>query len=390
MTIVRNDAHDAELPFLQLTINSIPVERHLFIIYHADCMDGFLAAKVVYENQSLPHDRLTHILPMKYGDEIPFDYRKYHGSDVIFVDFCPTLEQLTLMSEDHPYEGAVRRLNSITIIDHHKSSYEMLRSFVAGNHLAADGKSHAMIRIYCDVTRSAYEIASDLYEPERYQDVNWLRLASRYDLWKHDGDTTSDEHALAVAFNEMVLMPLRNSIKSIQSEANYKAWSSAAYRRLTGAFILRERSIRNTSVYKLVEAGKQLEEGIAEEAKKIVEGAQQHKDKNGNVWVVYDCEKHMVNHVASAVARIDENSILSVFVREGEAPMSNVSLRSGKVKTIDCSLLAKKMDLEGGGHPGAAGYRTSRANQLAVVESLLATIDLFTGSNLSGSVPVSG
>lgn len=77
------------------------------VLYHADCVDGFTAAYIFWLKN--PGATFT---PVKYGENPP----EVTSTDLYLVDFCydvDTLKRLALNTK-------------ITILDHHKTSFEAL------------------------------------------------------------------------------------------------------------------------------------------------------------------------------------------------------------------------------------------------------------------------
>jgi hypothetical protein len=80
-----------------------PHEKKTVILYHSKCIDGFGAAYAAWKKLG----EEAEYIPVSYGKPLP---EKMEERDVIFVDFCPTAEQL---------EDFKKRAGSITILDHH-------------------------------------------------------------------------------------------------------------------------------------------------------------------------------------------------------------------------------------------------------------------------------
>lgn len=61
------------------------------VAYHANCTDGLAAAAVVLNR--LDHTHVGKFVPIQYGQPLPEAIAK-GGENIIFVDFCPELEQI--------------------------------------------------------------------------------------------------------------------------------------------------------------------------------------------------------------------------------------------------------------------------------------------------------
>lgn len=83
----------------------------IIVFFHADCADGSLSAYLMED--MLPHAELR---PSVYGKE---NTAGVDGADVYFVDFSAPLEVMQDIAD---------RAHSLTVIDHHKTAEEALKS----------------------------------------------------------------------------------------------------------------------------------------------------------------------------------------------------------------------------------------------------------------------
>lgn len=82
----------------------------LLVVYHANCMDGFCAAWVVWQAQL----NLAEYYPAQYGTEgADVVLPDVNGRNVLMVDFCTGREQLMRLH---------RQARSLLVIDHHKTA----------------------------------------------------------------------------------------------------------------------------------------------------------------------------------------------------------------------------------------------------------------------------
>lgn len=134
-------------------------------LYHANCLDGFAAAYVVWR-ACLPTPQDCQFIPVQYGDPLP-DIPD--GSRVAIVDFSfhrPVLDELAQRCE-------------LLVLDHHKTAEEALR-----------GAPYAIF----DLNRSGCQIAWDYFAPkfvipQRSAPVA-LDLVADRDLWKFEYPAT--------------------------------------------------------------------------------------------------------------------------------------------------------------------------------------------------------
>jgi len=85
-----------------------------YVIYHANCDDGFGAAYAVWWHAKRLGLPMPTFIAAQYNEPVP---AMEDGSDVLIVDFSYKLPELTLLCE---------RMNTVTIVDHHKTAIEEL------------------------------------------------------------------------------------------------------------------------------------------------------------------------------------------------------------------------------------------------------------------------
>ena len=88
-----------------------------FVIYHADCFDGFCSALAAY----LCNENVT-FYPAKYKTEPPYD--ELVGKNVLICDFSYKYEQILKIMDF---------ANKFVIIDHHKTSEIELKNILPSN-----------------------------------------------------------------------------------------------------------------------------------------------------------------------------------------------------------------------------------------------------------------
>ena len=86
-----------------------------FILYHAECNDGFASALVYHREREIPHkDKMKHFYyPVKYGDPFPKDLKD--NSCVYILDFSYSAKELLELST---------RMKQVIVIDHHKTAFD--------------------------------------------------------------------------------------------------------------------------------------------------------------------------------------------------------------------------------------------------------------------------
>lgn len=115
-----------------MTYNPNRFPRFDVVAYHANCTDGLTAAAVVLN--FMGHLHSGQFVPIQYGQPLPEAIAK-GGENIIFVDFCPELEQIPEIQ---------KAWKDWFVIDHHKS-----RDWIAQAHpdnaVFVDGKCGAAL-----------------------------------------------------------------------------------------------------------------------------------------------------------------------------------------------------------------------------------------------------
>lgn len=109
-------------------------KKPICIMYHDKCLDGLASAwvankyftqPVVYlqESSYAPGEEAAfeydvRLVPVNYGDDLP---EIEDGIDVVFVDFCPTSDQLKVLAANH----------CVLIIDHHETALKHVAEYTA-------------------------------------------------------------------------------------------------------------------------------------------------------------------------------------------------------------------------------------------------------------------
>lgn len=131
------------------------------VLYHANCMDGFGAAWAYHYLIG----KNAEYYPMNYGDEIPVPVNK--DTNIVMLDFSMKAMEIERLS---------RLVNTIMIVDHHKSAIEDLKSMpIFFNVSLILDNNHSG----CVLTWETFSIMrNDIAVPE------FLLLIEDRDLWK--------------------------------------------------------------------------------------------------------------------------------------------------------------------------------------------------------------
>lgn len=164
------------------------------ILYHADCMDGVTAAALLYgffKHTAATALGLTnlYLIPVRYNAPLP-DMVK---GDVIFVDFAPSVAELTNLARQH---------NSVTVFDHHYTSTRPLveyaktydddrddecpfKVFVTHEGTPQVFSGAGLVRYFLhDALRSDEALFNQVFTRDFSK---FIDLAQRHDLWEHTG-----------------------------------------------------------------------------------------------------------------------------------------------------------------------------------------------------------
>jgi len=127
------------------------------VFYHND-LDGFASAWAHFANVGSDP---TYYYSIQYGDAFP-DMRK--GQSVVFLDFCPTEDQLNVLLNEKKCR--------VHVIDHHKTSVAIVEKF----------KEHAAFSYVHDIDHSGCVLTWDYYNTEDIEPEGLLFIQDR-DLW---------------------------------------------------------------------------------------------------------------------------------------------------------------------------------------------------------------
>lgn len=138
------------------------------VIYHANCLDGFGAAYVIWNKFRDDGNKLITFIPAQYGDALP----DIDGQNVAIVDFSYKREEMKRIAAS---------AQSVLVLDHHQSAEQELRG------LAAECTN---CEVHFDMTRSGAIMAWDYYFD--FPPLPLLRVIQDRDLWQKKIDD-SDE-----------------------------------------------------------------------------------------------------------------------------------------------------------------------------------------------------
>lgn len=134
-------------------------------VYHGSDLDGKCCA-AIYLSANPGTDKY-HLVPMDYGDAIPWEMFK--GADVTLMDFS--------LQPWSQFDRLLKEANSVVWIDHHRSAIESYeQSETTGTWCPLD--------TVLDEKKAACELAWEYYHPEEPIPFGVCMLG-RYDVWDH-------------------------------------------------------------------------------------------------------------------------------------------------------------------------------------------------------------
>lgn len=250
--------------------------------FHTNCPDGLASAFACFLVN--PHWTYT---PINYDNEISFP-----EENKVFVDFCPTFDQIKRMSKDG---------YSITILDHHKTREEDFNRALKEN----------LIKGIFDLNRSGAGLSYDYFKPPVPRDL--FSMIEDRDLWRFNIEGSRELNAFLNG---------RLSFQTLDEAMN--------------------------DLPKAVQIGATLQRQIDGVVEKCCESFAIENVCGVDMPVVNS--PMYQSEICSRLLKLTGHPVSACWYKAGD--MYRYSLRS--VKGYDCSELAKKYG--GGGHAQASGF----------------------------------
>lgn len=306
-----------------------------YIFYHANCLDGLVAASIArraYEYNGYPQVSAT---PVRYGD-MGFLADIKEGSEVLFVDFSlPPADLMQLITTCKP--------TKLRVVDHHLTFIRQLQENDHGLFDITKTKP-TLVEIYLsEKGGSGASMCAELFRCDLLSDeeLQLVELTRTFDLWEHGGDTSHDASYLA-AYMSLVIATTKTTPKN-----DYKVRSPAL----------------GLPLSTILAIGKQEQEKLEDEADQVVETT-----GLGILWpnglriMTVNAEASLFPTICN---RYKKEVDFFLFWRNNTADRQpskkhgyKGSLRAGRKTDMDLSSLAARLDAEGkgGGHKDAAGF----------------------------------
>lgn len=286
-----------------------------YAFYHQNCPDGFGGQWVIYHYCEINCFKHPKYVPLAAGMNPCIS--NLARKRIVFVDVCPHPSFL----KDYLSLGS-----KITILDHHKTSMELLQ-----------GIAHKNLEVFFDMDKCGAEIAWNYFFPHEKSPF-FIDYLKDKDLW-------------------LLQMPFTHEINfALGEHLTLEAFS---------AFFREEES----SYKMLLAEGKPLKEKHDQEIEKISKRALpaffSHAGKRYTISIVENSQRHLTSDVGNHLCEIFSNIDFAVITFTGHSYCS-VSLRGKKGKCPDLCAIAKTFG--GGGHVSSAGLRVPNLKTFANIE----------------------
>ena len=282
-----------------------------YIVYHKNCPDGIGALWAASQYCKTA----THYA-MSPGDNPILENIK--NRSILFVDICPQ-PQYVLQN--------VNIFKHITILDHHKSSFELFEDIIKHN--------FCNIEIVFKQALSGAQLSWDYFFGEKgLPRPFFIDYIADKDLWKFE---LKDSKEINFALNNHLTLDELTSYLKDEDE----------------------------SFNKLLEEGKILKKINDNEIKNIAERANKsyfvYGNKTYNIMIVEIKNRSLTSDVGNYLCEIDRNIDFAIITFKRDSFWS-VSLRGMKEKCPDLSVIARTFG--GGGHKASSGFKISSLEQL--------------------------
>ena len=267
------------------------------VLYHANCTDGKGAALCAW----MRFGEEAKYIPVQYGEDPP----KIDGGEVYILDFSysrPVLEELR------------QRVDSLVVLDHHKTAQEELAGFPGA---------------IFDMNKSGAMLAWEYFFPKEKPPM-LIRLIQDRDLWRFAYAPTRDVHT------------------GLKLYEDFRAWEPFLH-----------------NVTPLVRSGNAINRFLDIEAEKVIQNGPREWEYTGDIVPIYNLPGFMISNTLHMA--LEKYRKAPYAVAYFDLPDKRIySLRSRNNEDVDVSEIAKRFG--GGGHKHAAGFtREQTANSIAVI-----------------------
>ena len=137
-------------------------EKNIWVLYHADCMDGYGAAWAAWKS----FGETARYKPVRHGQDFP---DLPDNIELYILDFCYPMEVLV---------AAAKQLKKIVVLDHHISAQKDYQAYIAHSVIPDN------IEINFVQEHSGCMIAWDYFQGDKSAPQLLLHIED-HDLWRH-------------------------------------------------------------------------------------------------------------------------------------------------------------------------------------------------------------
>lgn len=349
-----------------------------FILYHDNCLDGFMAGMLAFEQAKLDGIENLVVMPINYSDVPP---EATAGDSMTIVDFSFKADVV---------QGLLDKGVRVTIADHHETAIDNLQTlkhcacqttqklfsniierpeeqlslFLSDNRekVKAEKAAGCMV-VFNNISESVEVAINEKYFPgypstARLAVKMLLSLTNTHDLWLHDGDLSHVASKLAAWFKNW--SKKQENQRKLLKELT--PLSVDIFENLIKDFF------KTTTLTKLVNGFSIITKEEAESTK-LCQGQKHIRfvldgdpliDWVGKVALIDEDVSYSYSYVGSKLVKQFKNDVAVMFVKESEAG-TIYSMRSDQNgSNVDVSAIASKLvemglAVTGGGHRNAAG-----------------------------------
>lgn len=292
-------------------------------IYHANCMDGFASAWVVWRMSAFGEGEF---LALNYDDPIP----DLTDRDVCIVDYS--------FNDVEGFVEAAAKAKSIILLDHHKGADKKYAGIKFPEH----------VELKWDFSKSGVGVAWDYFMP-RWPLPNLLQYVQQRDLWHIDIQGVKEVHAYLKALGFMsptgdILEKFRYFSTEVEGAQLTPQWEKDMIDR--GAAVL---LAENTLLHSILQRTKTMAEFVEYGP---VDGSSDWQALHHHIVPVAEVPYELASEAGNILAEGHPFSI--TYETQWALGKRKFSIRSHPETGINVMPIAQKMG--GSGHEHAAGW----------------------------------
>jgi oligoribonuclease NrnB/cAMP/cGMP phosphodiesterase (DHH superfamily) len=283
------------------------------VIYHKNCRDGFAAAWCFWTHFGNNYEYHA----ASYGTEPPDTY----GRNVFLVDFCYGADVMDKMC----MQARITE-TQIVVLDHHKSSLEMLAEFIIPRY-----PQHVINTEFCTQEKSGAGIAWDFVSIGEPRPATIDYIEDR-DLWKF-------VYAATRPFNAALdLYPF-----------DFEIYENIMY--------------QENQLIEMINEGETILKSNHKLMKELIRTSRRLMWIGGYpVWTI-NCPPMLASEACEIVYREDKHKFVASYFDTQDFRLFSLRSNASDPDSVDVAAIANMYG--GGGHKHASGFRVSREHMLA-------------------------